>query len=88
MEHFQGFAHFVAAVIVDEARGVRALRGVELDEVVPEKGWKTLFGRFAKGVAGNNIFSGRKRLGPPSQAYRVLTEATVEWMTKLLMIVD
>ncbi|KFA87327.1 hypothetical protein [Archangium violaceum] len=34
VEHFQGFAHFVAAVIVDEAHGVRPRHGVELVEVV------------------------------------------------------
>ncbi|CAM4431779.1 hypothetical protein [Corallococcus exiguus] len=73
VERFQGFAHFVASVIVHEAHRGRSLRGIELDPFMPEKGWKTLFGRFAKGVAGNNIFSGRKRLGVPSRACMILS---------------
>lgn len=70
--HFPSFAHFVATVIVHETRGVRMLHGAELEPFVPEKGWKTLFGTFARGVTGSNIFSGRQRLGSPSQACRVL----------------
>ncbi|NNB84149.1 hypothetical protein HJC10_02925 [Corallococcus exiguus] len=73
VERFQCFAHFVASVIVHESHRGRSLRGIELDPFVPEKGWKTLFGRFAKGVAGNNIFSGRKRLGVPSRACMILS---------------
>lgn len=70
--HFPNFAHFVATVIVHETRGVRTLHGAELEPFVPEKGWKTLFGTFAKGVTGSNIFSGRQRLGIPSLACRIL----------------
>ncbi len=73
VERFQGFAHFVAAVIVHEARGAHSVRGAELDSFVPEKGWKTLFGGFAKGVTGRNIFSGRLRLGEPSLACRIVS---------------
>ncbi|WP_164013074.1 hypothetical protein [Pyxidicoccus trucidator] len=69
---FPSFAHFVATVIVHETRRAQTLRGVELELFVPEKGWKTLFGHFAKGVTGRNIFSGRKRLGDPSQACRIM----------------
>ncbi|MFP2928638.1 hypothetical protein ACLESO_26270 [Pyxidicoccus sp. 3LG] len=72
MEHFKSFAHFVATVIVHELRRGHSLRGVELEQFAPEKGWKTLFGRFAKGVTGRNIFSGRLRLGNPSHACRIL----------------
>lgn len=70
---FQGFAHFVAALIVHKTRGVYELRDIELDVFEPEKGWKTLFGGFAKGVTGSNVFSGRKRLGNPSQACRMVS---------------
>lgn len=70
---FQGFAHFVAALIVHETRGVHDLRNVELEPFEPEKGWKTLFGHFAKGVTGSNIFSGRKRLGNPSRACQMVS---------------
>ncbi|WP_157231955.1 hypothetical protein [Hyalangium minutum] len=34
---FQGFAHFVAALIVHETRGVHDLRDVELDPFEPER---------------------------------------------------
>ncbi|GEN09625.1 hypothetical protein SAMN05443572_109277 [Myxococcus fulvus] len=72
MERLPSFAHFVASVIVHRTQGTRLLRGLELNAFVPEKGWKTLFGTFAKGVNANNIFSG-KRLGPPSRACTVLS---------------
>jgi hypothetical protein len=67
---FPSLAHFVATVILQETRGT--LRGVDLEVVVPERGWKSLFDGFAKGVNANNIFSGRKRLGPPTHACRIL----------------
>ncbi|NTX08712.1 hypothetical protein [Myxococcus sp. CA040A] len=70
--NFPSFAHFVATVIVHETRGVQSLHGVELEQIEPEKGWKTLFGGFAKGVTEKNIFSGRKRLGSPTKACRIL----------------
>ncbi|MFY1826101.1 hypothetical protein ACN47A_09320 [Myxococcus fulvus] len=72
MEQIPGFAHFVATVIVRRTPGPQLLRGLELDAFVPEKGWKTLFGTFAKGINAHNIFTG-KRLGPPSRACRVLS---------------
>ncbi len=72
MERLPSFAHFVASMIVHGAHGARLLRGLELEAFTPDKGWKTLFGSFAKGVNANNIFSG-KRLGPPSRACRILS---------------
>lgn len=60
-------------MFVHATRGVQPLHGVELEPFVPERGWKTLFGGFAKGVTEKNIFSGRKRLGNPSKACGILS---------------
>ncbi|MFP2959415.1 hypothetical protein ACLEPN_16640 [Myxococcus sp. 1LA] len=73
VHHFPDFAHFVASVIGDQLRRVYSLRGVELEPFASEISWKVLFGRFAKGVTRRNIFSGRKRLGDPADACRILS---------------